>query len=381
MMMMMLIPSRNSSNQGGSSGILLGAVTLLGLMLSRLLQISRGLSLSEVGVADLEFIQLQYWAASASCFGVLIFLHIILQREDNSVSAVGSYSYGKTKVSLSCITLYAGVCCSAFSAKSYFGRVANGIDVILGGHLWTSGGKTNSEYSSNISSLCSHWRSAFGNFWPCNIFWRHACSYCAKIFGYMASSRYLSLHYDVKRSEISTMIQPEFLDLAFGAALAVFLILEIIRVWKNWSLGQLVYQFMNAFTDHRDSEILIIGHFSLLLGCALPTWLSSGFKDQPLAPFAGILSLGIGDTMASMVGHKYGVLRWSKTGKKIIEGTAAGITSILFACCLLLPLLATTGYIFTQPSPIRVEKWELLTKCLAVLELSCLLSNNCYQQK
>ncbi|CAA7030977.1 unnamed protein product [Microthlaspi erraticum] len=28
--------------------------------------------------------------------------------------------------------------------------------------------------------------------------------------------------------------------------------------------------------------------------------------------------------MASMVGHKYGVLRWSKTGKKTVEGTAAG---------------------------------------------------------
>lgn len=49
-----------------------------------------------------------------------------------------------------------------------------------------------------------------------------------------------------------------------------------------------------------------------------------------------------------MVGHKYGVLRWSKTGKKTIEGTAAGITSVLVACSILLPLLASTGYIITQ---------------------------------
>lgn len=49
-----------------------------------------------------------------------------------------------------------------------------------------------------------------------------------------------------------------------------------------------------------------------------------------------------------MVGHKYGVLRWSKTGKKTVEGTAAGITSVLAACSLLLPLIASTGYIFTQ---------------------------------
>ncbi|KAG6432806.1 hypothetical protein SASPL_104393 [Salvia splendens] len=102
---------------------------------------------------------------------------------------------------------------------------------------------------------------------------------------------------------------------------------------------------MNAFTEHRDSDHLIASHFSLLLGCAIPIWLSSGFTDRPLAPFAGILSLGIGDTMASMVGHKYGV---SKTGKKTIEGTAAGITSVLAACVVLLPLLAAPGYIFTM---------------------------------
>ncbi|KAL6191626.1 hypothetical protein ACLB2K_038016 [Fragaria x ananassa] len=52
--------------------------------------------------------------------------------------------------------------------------------------------------------------------------------------------------------------------------------------------------------------------------------------------------------MASGVGHKYGVLRWSKTGKKTIEGTAAGITSVLAACSVLLPLLASTGYIVTE---------------------------------
>ncbi|KAI8573595.1 hypothetical protein RHMOL_Rhmol01G0289400 [Rhododendron molle] len=93
------------------------------------------------------------------------------------------------------------------------------------------------------------------------------------------------------------IFQPKFLDLAFGTALAVFLVLEIIRVWRIWPLGQLVHQFMNAFTDHRDSDLLIVSHFSLLLGCALPIWMSSGFNDRPLAPFAGILSLGIGDTM------------------------------------------------------------------------------------
>ncbi|WVZ77926.1 hypothetical protein U9M48_025720 [Paspalum notatum var. saurae] len=146
----------------------------------------------------------------------------------------------------------------------------------------------------------------------------------------------------------AVIFQPAFLDLAFGAAFAVFLILEMIRIWEVYPLGRVVHQFMNAFTDHRDSEVLIVSHFSLLLGCALPKWMSSGLNDRPLAPFAGILSLGIGDTMASMIGYKYGVLRWSKTGKKTIEGTAAGITSVLAACSILVSLLASSGYILSQ---------------------------------
>ncbi|XP_008800540.2 dolichol kinase EVAN-like isoform X1 [Phoenix dactylifera] len=188
------------------------------------------------------------------------------------------------------------------------------------------------------------------------IYW--ICVICASILRFYSISKHSKIERILLRKYYhlvavlmflpALLFQPSFLDLAFGAALAVFLVLEMIRVWKIWPLGHIVHQFMNAFTDHRDSEILIISHFSLLLGCALPKWMSSGFNDRPLAPFAGILSLGIGDTMASLVGHKYGVLRWSKTGKKTIEGTAAGITSVLAACSILLPLLASTGYILSQ---------------------------------
>ncbi|KAL3518422.1 hypothetical protein ACH5RR_021011 [Cinchona calisaya] len=467
---------------GVSSGILLGAVTLPGLMLSRLIQMSRGLSLNEVGFADLDYLQLQYWATSASCFIVLVFLHNILQRQDHRVPSVSYRCNWKTKFSLSFVALFAGICCIAFSAKSHFGWqvacvllwvVFHGLVAakLIQSILRTFPACTSiGEALLVTSGLVIYFGDMFGHT-------------VAKIFGYLASSTFLSVQYDIKRSEITTIIQgmtiglllfplflklsfqisgrfkfldisresanhemkksfifytslvvllvvvvpswmqfvqdfhmhpllwvldfvfseplmilslctywialiyasvtrfydisknskierillrkyyhlmavfifvpalilqPKFLNLAFGAALAVFLILEIIRVWRIWPLGQLVHQFMNAFTDHRDSEILVISHFSLLLGCALPIWLCSGFNDRPLAPFAGILSLGIGDTMASMIGYKYGVLRWSKTGKKTIEGTAAGITSVLAACSVLLPLLATTGYIFSQ---------------------------------
>ena len=66
-------------------------------------------------------------------------------------------------------------------------------------------------------------------------------------------------------------------------------------------------QTLNGMFDTEKFECLLFfviclfSHFSLLLGCALPIWMSSGYNDRPLTPFAGILSLGIGDTMVSLL--------------------------------------------------------------------------------
>ncbi|KAK4607523.1 hypothetical protein RGQ29_001389 [Quercus rubra] len=466
---------------GASSGIFLGAVTLPVVMLSKLIQLSRALSLRQVPLEELEYLTMQYWATSASSLSVLVFLCMVIWCSPDRTCSPYSRSVMDAKLSLSGIVLFAVVCCVSIAATSHTGfhAVLKLLWVLLHG---LAAVKLIQHVLSTFPSCASIGEALlvtagivlyFGDMLACTI---------AKVTGYLNSLELVSAQYGVKRSEISIIIQglllglllfpmvfkfvlriwecssssansesrtyeigksliffaslgfilivvvpswmqfaqdfsvhpllwvisfvfseplkrlslcmywvcviyvsvlrfynisknskierillrkyyhlmavsmflpalifqPKFLDLAFGAALAVFLVVEIIRVWRIWPLGQLVHQFMNAFTDHRDSDLLIVSHFSLLLGCALPIWMSSGFNDRPLAPFAGILSLGIGDTMASMVGHKYGVLRWSKTGKKTIEGTAAGITSMLAACSILLPLLASTGYIFTQ---------------------------------
>lgn len=130
--------------------------------------------------------------------------------------------------------------------------------------------------------------------------------------------------------------QADFLRISFALALGVFVLVEAIRVWRIPPLGEKIHTFLKAFTDSRDSDVLIISHFSLLLGCAIPVWLSSTIsKDRPLAAYAGILSLGIGDTMASVVGYNFGSMRLSSLSKKTWEGTIAGILSIVGASVLL----------------------------------------------
>ncbi|XP_022752900.1 dolichol kinase EVAN-like isoform X3 [Durio zibethinus] len=504
-----------TSRPGASSGIMLGAITLPTVMLSKLIQLSRAFSLQRIELDELEHMTMQFWATSACCCGVLIFLSIVMWCAANNKNPHFSCSVWDAKFSLSCVILYSVVCCISLATISHTGfntalkllwllchgfaavkliqhllntfpccasigealLVTSGLVLYFGDMLACTISKVRAALSHPIQAVVTAKSSRISISMLTTLF--------EQVCRLLISPELVSIRYGIKRSEIGIIIQgvllgllifsavfkfviclweyfwgadksesrqnkeigrslifftslgfimiavapswmmivldfdvhpllwiflfvfseplkrlslciywlglifasvlrfynisknskierillrkyyhllavlmflpaliyqPKFLDLAFGAALAVFLVLEIIRVWRIWPLGKLVHQFMSAFTDHRDSDLLIVSHFSLLLGCALPIWMSSGFNDRPLTPFAGILSLGIGDTMASMVGHKYGVLRWSKTGKKTIEGTAAGITSVLAACSVLLPLLASTGYILTQVS-------------------------------
>ncbi|XP_010253970.1 PREDICTED: dolichol kinase EVAN [Nelumbo nucifera] len=479
--------SRFKTRPGASSGILLGAVTLPAVMFSRLIQLSRAVASYDVGTEEVGYLNMQYWAVSASCFSVLVLLHLVSRHSSSNTGSSWLGSFQDRKFGIICIPLYATVCCMSLATNSHGGfHVAMELLWVLSHGL--AAVKLIQHILHTFPSCASIGEALLVTAGLVLYFGDMLAYTFGKIIAYSISSRLLSLQFGSKRSEIGTIIQgvlyglllfpilykfilqiwahfisidyseactadertskgigrsllfyaslavtlvvivptwmqfvqdfhvhplswvftfvfmepfkrlalciywigviclsvvrfynisknskiervllrkyyhmvavlmfvpaiifePNFLDLAFGVALAVFLALEIVRVWKIWPLWRTVHHFMNAFTDHRDSDLLIVSHFSLLLGCALPKWISTGFNDRPLAPLAGILSLGIGDTMASMVGHKYGVLRWSKTGKKTVEGTAAGITSVLAACSVLLPLLASTSYILSQ---------------------------------
>ncbi|KAJ0240229.1 hypothetical protein HA466_0228850 [Hirschfeldia incana] len=467
--------------RGASSGILLGAVTLPSVMMSKLVQLTRAISLHQAEQDELAHVTMQYWAASASCCAILIYLSVVMS-QGKKKNESSSSSVWLTRVSLTGTVLYGAACFVSLSIIShtglntslkmlwmllhglaavklirhllrtfpscasigeallvtsglvlYFGdflactiakiceklipvdlvsisygirRTETGIIVqglLLGLllfpmvfrfalHIYESSLRKRDGRPRNCSETAKSvlffvslllfmvvavpsWMQFVHDFQQHPFLWvltfvfseplkrLSLCLYWVLLI-VVAVSRFYNISRGSKVERIllrkyyhlmavlmflpALVLQPKFLDLAFGAALAVFIVLEIIRIWRIHPLGDPLHHFMNAFTDHRDSDLLIVSHFSLLLGCALPIWMSSGFNDRALSPFAGILSLGIGDTMASMVGHKYGVLRWSKTGKKTVEGTAAGITSMMAVCYVLVPVLASMGYILSQ---------------------------------
>ncbi|KAH9481646.1 Dolichol kinase EVAN [Psilocybe cubensis] len=133
-------------------------------------------------------------------------------------------------------------------------------------------------------------------------------------------------------------VDPAFTHLALSVAFALFTFVEYIRYFAIYPFGAAVHLFMNEFLDHRDSGTAILSHFYLLTGSAGSLWLEGPSR---LLQFTGILTLGLGDAAASIVGRRIGVHRWSSTTSKTLEGSIAFVGSVVGAA----GLLRLAGYV------------------------------------
>ncbi|KAI9243579.1 hypothetical protein BY458DRAFT_530546 [Sporodiniella umbellata] len=124
----------------------------------------------------------------------------------------------------------------------------------------------------------------------------------------------------------------EFLQLAFGIAISIFIYLEYLRYFAVWPWGKNLHIFLTEFIDNRDLGPVILSHLYLLIGCASPIWIES---TDMLASLSGILVLGFGDSAASIVGKQWGRHTWPGS-KKTVEGTIAFFLTVLISSFVIL---------------------------------------------
>ncbi|XP_069870902.1 dolichol kinase [Dipodomys merriami] len=133
------------------------------------------------------------------------------------------------------------------------------------------------------------------------------------------------------------------LYVAATVCLAVFIFLEYVRYFRIKPLGHVLRSLLSLFLDERDSGPLILTHIYLLLGMSLPIWLiprpctqkGSLGGARALVPYAGVLAVGVGDTVASIFGSTMGEIRWPGT-KKTFEGTMTSIFAQIISVALIL---------------------------------------------
>jgi len=142
-----------------------------------------------------------------------------------------------------------------------------------------------------------------------------------KIFHGIAFLIFAPLYYD-----------REFFAVITTIVFVLFIGIELLREFDVKPFSKILSRYLEPFREQQDSGSLILTHIYLLAGFSIPIWLSITYQKpgmfSMLSIYAGVLSLGVGDTFASLFGKRYGKRTWPNRNKTYV-GTAGCFTSML----------------------------------------------------
>ncbi|EXJ79020.1 hypothetical protein A1O3_08521 [Capronia epimyces CBS 606.96] len=151
-------------------------------------------------------------------------------------------------------------------------------------------------------------------------------------------------------------VDPCFIALALSLVLAGFLLLDLFRASQLPPISKPLTTFLAPYVDGRDHRgPVIVSHIFLLIGCAIPLWLSLAAAPRighdpwigwdtsvrDLSMVSGVICVGMGDAAASLIGRRYGKTKWCWAGGKSLEGSLAfaiAVTAGLYVSWLWLRL-------------------------------------------
>ena len=171
----------------------------------------------------------------------------------------------------------------------------------------------------------------------------------------------------------TAFIDPPFLSLGLGVALAIFLALEVVRAAQLRPLSKPLARFLTPYVDGRDLRgPVVVSHIFLLIGCAIPFWLSLADVDleeassesgtQPwmnwdllsvhrnVDMLAGVICVGLGDAAASLIGRRFGRRKWPWAGGKSLEGSAAFAIAVTVGLAVAKAWLWAGGWLVPVPT-------------------------------
>lgn len=158
----------------------------------------------------------------------------------------------------------------------------------------------------------------------------------------------------------SILIDPPFAALALMLALAIFLLLDLFRASQLPPLSRPLTNFLAPYVDGRDHRgPVIVSHIFLLIGCAIPLWLSlaavprtgtspwEGWNvaTRDLGMISGVVCVGMGDAAASLIGRRFGRRRWCWSGGKSLEGSLAFAVAVVLGLSAAKLWLRATGWV------------------------------------
>jgi dolichol kinase len=157
----------------------------------------------------------------------------------------------------------------------------------------------------------------------------------------------------------TVFVDPCFVALALMLILAIFLLLDLFRASQLPPISRPLTNFLAPYVDGRDHRgPVIISHVFLLIGCAVPLWLSlAGAPRSGVGPWigwdvierdvsmvSGVICVGMGDAAASLIGRRYGRHKWLWSGGKSLEGSLAFTVAVTVGLVFSHAWLLTGGW-------------------------------------
>jgi dolichol kinase len=161
-------------------------------------------------------------------------------------------------------------------------------------------------------------------------------------------------------------IDPCFISLALILILAVFLLLDLFRASQLPPVSKPLTTFLAPYVDGRDHRgPVIVSHIFLLIGCAIPLWLSlaavrrSGqtpwagwdVEARDVSMISGVICVGMGDSAASLIGRRYGRHKWYWGGGKSLEGSLAFAAVVTIGLVVAYTWLRVGGWVVYNAQP------------------------------
>ena len=131
-----------------------------------------------------------------------------------------------------------------------------------------------------------------------------------------------------------TFFLPQLMSLSYAIVLCILAVLENLRS----DIPDLQSFYLTFADPTKDKpQNLLMSHIFLVLGCAMPHWISEYVRhDQSVLLLSwGVVVLGIGDAAGAMIGSLYGTHHWGRN-QRTLEGSLAMWLSIVG---IALPLL------------------------------------------
>lgn len=144
---------------------------------------------------------------------------------------------------------------------------------------------------------------------------------------------------------------PQFTSLAILGSSIVFVVFEFLRCTQITFVGRWLHTQLRLFQDDKDlAGPLNLSYIFLLVGTGIPIAYGLAVEDPvSIRSYLGLATLGLGDSVASIVGKNFGKIKW-RGGVKTFEGTLAYIVAT-FAYFVFVDF-------YVLPEASRVNNWE-----------------------